>query len=144
MLKIKNIVLAVELTGDKTITDRAVALAKKFGSKITLVHAIEHISAYGAAYGIAVGAEIEEVLLKYANRQMLKLGKQIGVPVKNQIVKFGSAKIVILEEANKIKADLIVVGSHGRHGITLLLGSTANAVLHGAKCDVLAVRIRRR
>ena len=38
--------------------------------------------------------------------------------------------------------DLIVVGSHGRHGFALLLGSTSTGVLHGAKCDVLAVRIR--
>ncbi|MGB1202845.1 MAG: universal stress protein [Alloalcanivorax venustensis] len=38
-------------------------------------------------------------------------------------------------------ADLIVLGSHGKHGIRLLLGSTANAVLHRATCDVLAVRI---
>jgi len=34
-----------------------------------------------------------------------------------------------------------VVGSHGRHGLALLLGSTANGVLHGASCDVLAVRV---
>ena len=43
--------------------------------------------------------------------------------------------------AHQIAADLIVVGSHGRHGIALLLGSTANGVLHGAPCDVLAVRV---
>jgi universal stress protein A len=34
-----------------------------------------------------------------------------------------------------------VVGSHGRHGLALLLGSTANDVLHGAPCDVLAVKL---
>jgi universal stress protein A len=37
--------------------------------------------------------------------------------------------------------DLIVVGSHGRHGLALIFGSTSNSVLHGATCDVLAVRI---
>ena len=37
--------------------------------------------------------------------------------------------------------DLIVVGTHGRHGIGLLLGSTANSVLHGVDRDVLAVRV---
>lgn len=37
--------------------------------------------------------------------------------------------------------DLIVVGSHGRHGFALLLGSTSTGVLHGAQCDVLAVRV---
>ena len=49
--------------------------------------------------------------------------------------------MVVLEEVERLKADLIIVGSHGRHGVRLLLGSTANAILHGAKCDVLAVRI---
>jgi universal stress protein A len=35
----------------------------------------------------------------------------------------------------------VVVGSHGRHGLALLLGSTANGVLHGSPTDVLAVRV---
>ena len=43
--------------------------------------------------------------------------------------------------AEELKADLIVVGSHGRHGLALIMGSTANGVLHGAKRDVLAVRV---
>jgi len=43
--------------------------------------------------------------------------------------------------ADEQGADLIIVGSHGRHGLALLLGSTANGVLHGAACDVLAVRV---
>jgi universal stress protein A len=43
--------------------------------------------------------------------------------------------------AATLRADLIIVGSHGRHGFALLLGSTANGVLHGAKCDVLAMRV---
>jgi universal stress protein A len=38
--------------------------------------------------------------------------------------------------------DLIVLGSHGRHGLAVLLGSTARSVLNGAGCDVLAVRIK--
>ena len=43
--------------------------------------------------------------------------------------------------AQSKKVDLIVVGSHGRHGLGLLLGATANGVLHGANCDVLTVRV---
>ena len=43
--------------------------------------------------------------------------------------------------ANEINTDLIVIGTHGRSGLKLLLGSTANSVLHSAKQDVLAVRI---
>jgi universal stress protein A len=44
--------------------------------------------------------------------------------------------------AEELDADLIVLGTHGRHGLGLMLGSTANAVLHGAPCDVLAVKVR--
>ena len=47
----------------------------------------------------------------------------------------------IHSKAEEIGADLIVVGSHGRYGLALLMGSTANGVLHGATCDVLAVRV---
>jgi universal stress protein A len=43
--------------------------------------------------------------------------------------------------ANEIQADLIVIGKHGQSGLKLLLGSTANAVLHGVNCDVLAVKV---
>ncbi|BBI51861.1 hypothetical protein HORIV_42820 [Vreelandella olivaria] len=43
--------------------------------------------------------------------------------------------------AEEHDVDLIVVGSHGRHGFALLLGSTSTGVLHGAQCDVLAVRV---
>ncbi len=45
--------------------------------------------------------------------------------------------------AKEHDCDLIVVGSHGRHGLALLLGSTANDVLHGAPCDVLAVSLKK-
>ena len=74
----KNILLAVELSGqsDKVPTQKAVELAKQFGAKLSVVHAIEHISSYGAAYGIAVGADIEGILLKTANKEMSKFGKK--------------------------------------------------------------------
>ncbi len=49
-------------------------------------------------------------------------------------------EIVRLAEQEQI--DLIIVGSHGRHGLALLLGSTASNVLHHAKCDVLAIRLQ--
>jgi universal stress protein A len=48
----------------------------------------------------------------------------------------------IVSIAEREQVDLIVLGSHGRHGLALLLGSTANSVLHNASCDVMAVRLR--
>ncbi|MEM7366668.1 MAG: universal stress protein, partial [Pseudomonadota bacterium] len=51
-----------------------------------------------------------------------------------------AAEIHRIVEAEKI--DLIVMGTHGQSGLQLLLGSTANSVLHGVTCDVLAVRVK--
>ena len=56
---------------------------------------------------------------------------------------FGQPRQEIHELASEQQCDLIVVGSHGRHGLALLLGSTANDLLHGAPCDVLAVRLKK-
>ncbi|MCY1187125.1 Universal stress protein A [compost metagenome] len=55
---------------------------------------------------------------------------------------YGQPRQEIHRLAEEQGCDLIVVGSHGRHGLALLLGSTANDVLHGAPCDVLAVRLK--
>lgn len=140
----QKIVLAVELdpSCDTLTTKKAKALADEFGAELYLVHAIEHMSSYGAAYGVAAGADIEEMLLENASDSMKKMGSDLGLADDRQVIKVGPARTIILEEADRIGADLIVVGSHGRHGIRLLLGSTANAVLHGAACDVLAVRLK--
>ncbi|MFT3741645.1 MAG: universal stress protein [Gammaproteobacteria bacterium] len=140
----RHILVAVELDSecDDVPSQRAFELSKQFGAKLTVVHAVEHMSSYGAAYGIAAGADIEEMLLENAREAMAKIGQKMGLADNQQIIKIGPAKLVVLEEAEKLGVDLIIVGSHGRHGVRLLLGSTANAVLHGAKCDVLAVRIK--
>ncbi len=142
-MKYKHILVAVELdpSCDGLPTKKAVDLAETFGAKVTLIHAVEHMSSYGAAYGIAAGADIEEMLLENAREAMTKLGTKMSIPDNHQVIQLGPARLVILDEAEKLKVDLIIVGSHGRHGVRLLLGSTANAVLHHAKCDVLAIRI---
>ena len=57
------------------------------------------------------------------------------------MLKLVRRKAEIIRVAAENEVDLIVVGSSGRwRGLALLLGSTANAVLHGALCDVLTVR----
>lgn len=52
----------------------------------------------------------------------------------------GNPADAIKKYAQENLIDLIVLGTHGQHGVQLLLGSTANSVLHAAPCDVLAVR----
>ncbi|MGB6976684.1 MAG: universal stress protein [Gammaproteobacteria bacterium] len=144
MKNYERILVGVELNPDcdDQVINRALEFAKEFNSLITTIHVVEHMSSYGAAYGIAAGTDVEQILVDSAKQEITKLGNRYNVPATQQLIKIGSAKAVILDEAERLKADLIVLGSHGRHGIRLLLGSTANAVLHGAKCDVLAVRVK--
>lgn len=144
MKRYQNILLAVELesASDNLVIKKAKELRDHFDAKLTLLHAVEHLSNYGAAYGVSAGVDVEEVLQQEAKKGLSKLGEEANVNKASQIVKVGPAKQLILDHALEMEADLIVLGSHGRHGVQLLLGSTANAVLHGAQCDVLAVRVQ--
>ncbi len=139
----KNILLALDLHNncDKNTLERAQQIAKSNDAHISLVHAVVHINAYGIAQAYPVVLNIEEDQLDIARKELAKVGQTLGVPVERQFVEISSPKTLIIQKAIDIKADLIIVGSHGRHGISLLLGSTANAVLHHANCDVLAVRV---
>ncbi len=144
MGKYKNILVAVELDSksDSFILTKAVELRDHYQAPITLVHVVEHLSNYGAAYGVSAGVDIEEILINEAKLSIQKLGKSLSIPPERLLIEVGPATQVIVELAKERSIDLIVLGSHGRHGVRLLLGSTANGVLHGAHCDVLAVRLK--
>lgn len=140
----QKILIALELNNsscDQIIVKKAESLFDPGHTRIYLIHAIEHMINYGAAYGVSAGVDIEAVLMDEAQKTLSEIGNRLNIPQEHQMIKNGPAKFVILDEAKHIGADLIIVGSHGRHGVRLLLGSTANAVLHGAQCDVLAIRV---
>lgn len=138
-----NILLAVDLhpACDDVTAARAVAIAKDMNAKLSIVHGVEHINAYGMAQAYPTVIDLEEQMAKEAKDTLAKFSVKYGIPPERQFVEVGPPKLIILDKAEEVKADLIIVGSHGRHGIALLLGSTANSVLHSSKCDVLAVRI---
>ena len=143
MKEYKNVLLAIELDpeSDQKMIDRAKEVVKQFNSNLWLIHSVEHLNSYGAAYGVAAGIDVDHELRSEAEQLMDMVARELAVPDEQCIIIEGPAKHVILEEAKKINADLIIVGSHGRHGVQLLLGSTSNAILHSANCDVLAVRV---
>ncbi|MDF1653948.1 MAG: universal stress protein [Coxiellaceae bacterium] len=139
----QHIILAVELDpeSDAFLVKRTKELLQDYNADLTVIHAIEHNSNYGAAYGVMAGVDVEEMLVEEASKNMDALLKELDIANCKHVIKIGVAKQVILEEAENVGADLIISGSHGRSGVALLLGSTANAILHGAHCDVLAVRV---
>jgi len=89
------------------------------------------------------GEGLKAFFTRDARKTLSEFAVRIGATDAEQVVISSSRNPGhgILRFAREQDIDLIVVGSHGRHGIDVLLGSTANAVLHRAHCDVLAVRV---
>ena len=108
-------------------------------AELILVHVVEPIPAY-AYPGFAGFAEVEVSIREQAEKELDALADKLGVDAKHRLLEFGSTKNEVLRVAQEHNVDLIVTGSHGKHGLALLLGSTANSILHGAECDVLIVR----
>lgn len=137
----KHILLATDLTDDagNFVIDKVRSIRGLTGARLSIIHVVEPLPGYSYAY---LGIEdIEGQLIEESRVSLKKLAEKLSVNEKDQWVEIGPTKSKILEVAQEIGADLIVCGSHGRHGLSLLLGSTANAILHGAKCDVLTVRL---
>ncbi|WP_133127120.1 universal stress protein [Legionella nagasakiensis] len=118
---------------------KAKKIADENKAELILVHVVEPIPAY-AYPGFAGFAEVEVSIREQAEKELNHLADRLKIDEKNRFLEFGSTKNEVLRVAEENKVDLIVTGSHGKHGLALLLGSTANAILHGAQCDVLIVR----
>jgi len=87
-------------------------------------------------------SEIESQLKEASDIALANLVEEKAFGNASVVTLNGRATTKTLRCAKDNDVDLIVTGSHGRHSLQLLLGSTANGILHGAKCDVLAVRIK--
>lgn len=144
MDRYQRILLATDFAPESTaIAERAAELAQHYGAELALLHVVEYIALeYPADIAIPETFELEATLVARAREQLAALAQGLGLPETGQRVEVGATKTEIIRVAREWGADLIVLGSHGRHGLALLLGSTANAVLHSAPCDVLAVRVR--
>lgn len=140
MTQYQNILIAVDLDEANTkIIEKGKALAGD-NAGLHLVHVIEPMQIQGPIPAIDY-SHIYKHTEERANVRLAELGKCYAIDKQNRHVLEGTAKKEIQKFAEENSIDLIVIGSHGRHGVSILLGSTANAVLHGAKCDVLAVRV---
>lgn len=135
----KNMLYATDLSEESfEVAEKAQHIAKAFGAKLSLVHVVENVP---TAYGSPVVLDVEVTLHEEALNALNDLAKKLKVNEKDIYVLTGPTKPQLVELAEKNNIDLLLVGSHGRHGLALLLGSTANAVLDGSPCDVLAIKI---
>ena len=123
---------------------KAKALAGQHQAKLSLLHVLDNIAMPDTAYGtmIRLDKPSDDWHLQQEKAKLLEFAKLLGIPQVNCWLIWGLPKQEIVEFAQEQAVDLIVVGSHERHGLALLLGSTANSVLHHTQCDVLAVRLQ--
>ena len=144
MSQYNNILLTIDFSEyDEFIAIKAKDLAKKLNAELSIIHILDDIPMPDTPYGTVIPLDEDSSypMLEAEKKQLEQMAHQLSIaPTKRWLV-WGEPKQEIALFAEREKIDLIIVGSHGRHGIALLLGSTANGVLHHAKCDVLAVRL---
>lgn len=138
-----RIIAAVDLTEDsRVVLERATGLAQQWQARLLLVHIVEFVPIEPMSDSLVPVVQVDERLVERAGGQLQQLATAAGVPADCVKVTSGNVKMELLRIAREWQADLIVLGSRERHGLSILVNLTEDTVLHGAPCDVLAVRVR--
>ena len=143
----KKILVAVDLTEEaQEVLNRAREVAQQNAAELSVIVVVKPINQVYSGFDVAAlsadAALIEVDAVRQAESRLAEHAKMLNIPTKRTHVGRGSPAYEIRAMAEELGVDLIVMGTHGRHGLGLLLGSTATGVLHGCPCDVLTVRIK--
>lgn len=140
----QHILAAIDYSAHgKSVLGKAQQLAEQYQASLSVIHVIDNLPLSGVAYGTEVSLDklIDNPLLEAERALFTQELARLNKADYRAYLVWGIPKHEVVDYAEHEGVDLIVMGSHGRHGLNRLLGSTANAVLHHAQCDVLAVRI---
>jgi glycine betaine transporter len=141
-LNIKTILVPTDFSVySKRALSYAEILAERFGAKIMLVHVIDTVS-----YIVSESLQWENLYPRLSASVKPMLEREVrgidtkGLTARGDLIQ-GVPYDEIVKKARRVQADLIVMGTHGRTGMTrLLLGSVAERVIRLAPCPVLTVR----
>ena len=138
----QNISVAIDIESQyEKVISKALDVAQS-PSKVSLIHVIMpsvYVQAY--LYGMPNNFVDDGERVANAKKKLQEIASEYGIDTNKVYVKCGDVADEIKQLASENHADLIVMGTHGRSGFKRLLGSTANAVLHGVQHDILAVRM---
>jgi universal stress protein A len=144
MKRYKNILCATDFSSNCRIAaERAADLARLYGGRLTLLHVVEHFPVDRS--NVEIAPEDVDPARYHEERalaSLAELANHLGYRRTRQEFRFSmqSARDEVLRFIEQDGTDLVVIASHGRHGITSILGSTTYGMTHKAPCDVLAVR----
>lgn len=131
------------LEGCLAVGRRAVELAEFYQARLTFLHVVEYMPLDLDDGMLPMPPNVlDEELIQEARTSLRHLAAQLGVEDAEQRIEVGSTKSEILRVCEDTRVDLLVIGSHSRHGLALLLGSTSKSVVGHAPCDVFAVRVK--
>ncbi len=140
----RRLLVVVDLTEDSIVIGRrAQTLANAVGAEMELLHVVEFVPVEPMGETLMPSVQIEDELLERARQRLATLAGDLGLPVTAARVEAGNVKSEIVRIAKERSVDLIVLGSRERHGLSILVNFTEDAVLHAAPCDVLAIRVGR-
>lgn len=136
-----TLLVAIDCSEDSAkVLSRAATVADDH-ARLHLIHVVEPLAlAYGADVPMDV-SDLQASLIDQARKAALQHAQRYRIAADQVHVELGAIEKTIREKADQIGADLIVIGSHTRTGLALLLGSTARGLVPGAHCDVLAVKV---
>ena len=144
-IKLKRIVCAIDFSASSDHAQGyAVGLAEVFGAELRLVHVVElpFLPTYSLAGvpNLALPVEqVEEGARKHME-QAVEACRAHHADTEGA-VRTGSPFVEVINYAREIEADLIVVGTHGRTGLShMLIGSVAEKIVRKAPCPVLSVK----
>ncbi|MDX1451776.1 MAG: universal stress protein [Oleiphilaceae bacterium] len=141
----QSILVAVECSkGAQAVLKKAAQVqAANPGASLSIVHVVLDliIADWAGSPGQIPPPLDQEELAKSGAEYLKPQIEAAGLDPNTLVVCFGHPAQTILKQAENCQADLIVAGSHSRHGLEVLLGSTAHKILNLAECDVLLVRI---
>jgi universal stress protein A len=144
MSDIKRILVPTDFSGPADAAlGYAIGLATKLEAHVSLIHVFDDPVATGlyAADYMPMPMETRAELLADLRKRLEDLTAKSGYAQVAVDVLIGPTAKVIVEAARDRNVDLIVMGTHGRHGMAhLLLGSIAERVVRTASCPVLTVR----
>lgn len=143
-LDYRHVLVAADLSEqDAYVVRKAKHFAQVFHAELSVVHVLDNIPMPDTAYGTII--PLDQVssyeMLEAVKARFQRLAELLAIDPERRWMVWGVPGEEIVRVARQQSVDLIMVGSHGRHGLGLLLGSTANGVLHHAECDVMAIRL---
>ena len=139
----KKLLVLLDLSEDsEQVAIAARNMAAHSNASMIVLHVVEFVPVEPLGESLMPTAQIEDELINRARARLGALITRLGLTKATGRVEAGNTKSEILRVAEEEQVDLIVLGSHERHGLAIMVNFTEDTVLHAAHCDVLAVRLK--